>query len=58
METGISSYPGTELFIKRITEIISFSDTSGMITLSTLLFTYNRGLMLECLLFTPYSGLL
>ena len=56
METGISSYPGAELFIERITEIISFSDTSGMITLSTLLFTYNRGLMLECLLLTPYSS--
>ena len=55
METGISSNPGAELFIEKITEIISSSDISGMITLSTLLFTYNRGFILECLLLTPYS---
>ena len=47
-EAGISSYPGAELFIERITDYSS-SDTSGIIIL-TLLSTYNKGFTLECIL--------
>ena len=49
-EAGISSYPGAELFIERITEIVYSSDTSGIIILLILLSIYNKGFTLECIL--------